>query len=265
MSSDNIKKAIQAGWDEMSDSYQAESRISLDDVHYAPIAPGERELRLLGDVRGKRVLELACGAAQNSIALAKWGAHVTAMDFSSRQLQKAKLLVSGEKVEVNLIRGDMERLGMFRNAAFDIVLSSFGWEFVPDLGACFDECSRVLADDGLLIVCTVHPLTAFEWDEDEKALLVNDYFNPPVEVWGGSSQAGKDKAVTIFRTVQEMFDLLTSSGFHIERIVEPYPYPVQSMSEAEKRAMPYSGPFWENQQERLSRVPFSIVYKARKN
>ena len=117
MSSDNIKKAIQAGWDEMSDSYQAESRISLDDVHYAPIAPGERELRLLGDVRGKRVLELACGAAQNSIALAKWGAHVTAMDFSSRQLQKAKLLVSSEKVDVNLIRGDMERLGMFRNAA----------------------------------------------------------------------------------------------------------------------------------------------------
>ena len=265
MSTEHIKKAIQAGWDEMSDSYQAESRISLDDVHYAPIAPGERELQLLGDVSGKRVLELACGAAQNSIALAKWGARVTAMDFSSKQLQKARILVSGENVEVNLIRGDMEQLGMFRDAAFDIVLSSFGWEFVPELGACFDECNRALVDDGLLIVCTVHPLTAFEWDEDENALIVADYFNPPVEVWGDSSHPGVDKAVTIFHTIQEMFDLLISNGFRVERIVEPYPYPVQSMSEAEKRAMPYSGPFWENQQERLSHVPFSIVYKARKN
>ncbi len=81
LSTDHIKRAIQAGWDEMSQSYQAESHISLDDVHYAPLGPGERELQIIGDVNGKRVLELACGAAQNSIALAKWGAQLTALDF----------------------------------------------------------------------------------------------------------------------------------------------------------------------------------------
>ncbi|MCH7627075.1 MAG: hypothetical protein IIC83_14240 [Chloroflexi bacterium] len=74
MSDESLKKAVQAGWDEMSDEYQRESRISLDDVHYAPLGPGERELGLIGDVRDMRVLELACGAAQNSIALSKWGA-----------------------------------------------------------------------------------------------------------------------------------------------------------------------------------------------
>ena len=171
MSTERIKKAIQLGWDEMSDRYQADTRISLEDVHYAPLSPGERELQLIGDVKGKSVLELACGAAQNSIALSKWGACVTAMDFSPKQLQNARALVEREGVSVNLVRGDMERLSVFRDASFDIALSSFGWEFVPDLRVCFSECNRVLRNRGLLIVGTVHPLAAFEWDQDEKNLL----------------------------------------------------------------------------------------------
>ena len=150
-------------------AYQSETRISLDDVHYGPLCPGERELGLLEDVSGKLVLELAFGAAQNSIALAKWGAHVVAMDISPAQLGAAKALVAREDVRVHLARGDMERLGVFADARFDVVISSFGWELVPDLAACFDECRRVLKTGGRLVVCTVHPLAAFEWDQTEKA------------------------------------------------------------------------------------------------
>ncbi|MCI0438099.1 MAG: class I SAM-dependent methyltransferase [Chloroflexi bacterium] len=264
MSTDHIKKAIETGWDEMSDSYQAESRISLDDVHYAPLAPGERELKLLGDVRGRRVLELACGAAQNSIALAKWGARVIGMDISARQLQRARELIAQEGVRVALVRGDMERLLMFRDESFDIVLSSFGWEFVPDLAACFAECARVLRKGGVLVVCTVHPLTAFEWDADEGALIVHDYFNPPIEVWKEPS-ASSQKGLTFFHTVQDIFESLVSSGFSVERILEPYPYPAHTMTEDEKRIIPYRGVYWESQYERLSRVPFAIVYRAKKS
>ena len=261
---DYIKKAIQDGWDEMSESYQAETRISLDDIHYGPLAPGEQELDLLGDVRGKRVLELACGAAQNSIALAKWGASVTAIDFSPKQLETARSLVTQEEVAVNLIRGDIERLDMFRDGLFDIVLSSYGWEFVPDLQTCFSECARVLKPGGLLVVCTVHPLSAFEWDEAEKGLMVTDYFNLPVEVWDEPTGTGNQKGLTFFHTVQNMFDMLTGSGFLIERIIEPYPYPLEDMTETAKAAIPYAGPYWESQYERFKRIPFAIIYKARK-
>ena len=73
----------------MSESYQADSDISLDDVHYAPFAPGERYYNLLGEVAGLRVLELACGGAQNAVALSKRGANVTAVDFSPNQLRHA--------------------------------------------------------------------------------------------------------------------------------------------------------------------------------
>ncbi|HSR35450.1 MAG TPA: hypothetical protein VLY63_33190, partial [Anaerolineae bacterium] len=61
-------------WDTISANYQAHTRISTDDVHYGPLAPGERELGLLGNILGKHILEIGCGGGQNSIALTKWGA-----------------------------------------------------------------------------------------------------------------------------------------------------------------------------------------------
>jgi ubiquinone/menaquinone biosynthesis C-methylase UbiE len=261
--SDRIKRAIQSGWDRMSDSYQAETRISLDDVHYGPLCPGERDLRLLGDVRGKNVLELACGAAQNSIALSKWGARVTALDSSPSQLSKARTLIVREAADVGLVRGDAERLGMFRDGRFDLVLSSFGWEFIPDLALCFRECARLLRANGLLAVCTVHPLAAFEWDEKERGLIVTDYFNPPVEVWEEQPDVDGQTGLTFFHTIEEMFGLLVASGFRVERIVEPFPHHPEDIARGEAVA-PYTSSFWEGQYERLSRVPFSLVYVARK-
>lgn len=264
MSTDHIKRAIQAGWDEMSANYQVETRISLDDVHYAPLCPGERELGILGDVAGKAVLELACGAAQNSIALAKMGAKCVGLDISSGQLAEAGQLVKQEGVEVDLIKADGETLQMFRDGAFDVVISCFGWEFIPDLEACFQECNRVLADDGVLIVGTTHPLSAFEWDTEGQFLVVGDYFRPPFEVWEELEGDTARQGITFFRTVEETFATLVSAGFQVEGIWEPYPYPIDEMTEEEKKAIPYGGPFWEGQYERLSKVPFSIVYRAKK-
>lgn len=260
MDNDRLKRAVGAGWDAMSDSYQADSVISLHDVHYGPFCAGESELNLMGDVRGRRVLELACGAAQNSIALARKGALVTAIDISPRQLDKAAALVRQEGVTVDLLRADMESLGMFRDGAFEVVLSSFGWEFVPELGACLRECRRVLVSDGLLVMCTVHPLTAFEWDEEERALIVDNYFDPPVEVWNETG-TGPD-AVTYFHTIDETFQLLRDANFGVERIVEPCPKNIKEMTPEELASLPYRGSYWESQYERLSRVPFSIVYVA---
>ena len=42
-----------------------------DTVAYGPDIPGETELRLLGDLKGKRVLDLGCGSGAGAIAVAK--------------------------------------------------------------------------------------------------------------------------------------------------------------------------------------------------
>ncbi len=67
MSGTSAKK----GWNTISRSYQKETRISLEEVHYGPISSGESELKLLEDVKGKDVLEMGCGGGQNAIVLCK--------------------------------------------------------------------------------------------------------------------------------------------------------------------------------------------------
>ena len=259
-----LKRAVKAGWDEMSERYQRHAVISTDDVHYGPLIPGEREFRLLGDVRGKRVLELACGGAQNSIALAKWGACVTAVDVSSNQLAHARDLVKSEGANVALIQADIERLAMFPDESFDMIVSSNGIEFVTGIGGCLREWHRLLRPGGIAVISTVHPLGAFEWDEGQGALLVGNYFNLPVEVWHDLGETDGQRGLTFFRTVEEMFSTLTGVGFSVERIMEPVPYPIHRMSDAEIAKIPYRGSAWESDYERMSRVPFNIIYVARK-
>ena len=259
MRDDQIKSAIRAGWDAMSESYQADSAISTTDVHYAPFAPGERHYRLLGDVRGKRVLELACGGAQNSIALSSWGADVVALDISSNQLEFARSLRSRTGASFDLIVGDMASPTMFRPGSFDIVLSAFGWEFIPDLASCVAHCADLLRPGGQLLMSTVHPLTAFDWDMGRRVLLVSDYFNPPVEVWEDPVPEGHSPGLTFFRTIEELVGAVTDAGLVVEKLLEPYP-----IAPGDEAQSPYAGRYWTDHRSRLERVPFAVVISARK-
>lgn len=249
------KTSIRAGWDAMSESYQADSDISLDDVHYAPFAPGERYYNLLGEVAGLRVLELACGGAQNAVALAKRGANVTAVDFSPNQLRHALANRRRTRTRFDLAAGDMERPRMFRDESFDLIMSCFGWEFIPDLRGCVAECARLLRPNGRLLICAVHPLTAFDW-LGARGLLVTDYFNPPVEVWDDPVPDGYEPGLTFFRTLEEIIGAVTDAGLTVERLIEPCPVDgVES---------PYAGRYWADHRERLERVPFAVALVGRK-
>ena len=259
MDSVDVKSAIRAGWDAMSPSYQADSRIALDDVHYAPFAPGERFYRLMGDVSGKRSLELACGGAQNSIALAKWGAEVVALDISPKQLSHAASLRQEVGVELDLVSGDMESPTMFRPGSFDLVLSSFGWEFIPDLRRCLVSCADLLRPNGQLVMSTVHPLSAFDWSVATRSLSVTDYFNPPVEVWDDPVPEGHSPGLTFFRAIEELVSSVTDAGLTIERLIEPYPVGLPDDPRS-----PYAGRYWADHWERLTKVPFAVVISARK-
>ncbi len=243
----------------MSPSYQADSRIALDDVHYAPFAPGESFYRLMGNVSGKCVLELACGGAQNSIALANWGAEVVALDFSPKQIRHAQSLRQRTGAAFELVAGDMESPTMFRAASFDIILSSFGWEFIPDLRSCLERCAEILRPGGRLVMSTVHPLSAFDWNVATRSLHLTDYFNLPVEVWEDPVPEGHPPGLTFFRTIEELVSSVTAAGLLVERLVEPYPVGLPDDSRS-----PYAGRYWADHWERLTRVPFAVVIRARK-
>ncbi len=81
-----------AFWDQRADEYQATHRehIGRPEPRWGIWQLPERELQVLGDVAGKDVLELGCGAAQWSILLAAQGARCVGFDNSERQLEHAR-------------------------------------------------------------------------------------------------------------------------------------------------------------------------------
>ena len=93
---------MRAAWNTISPHYQAEHQIPADFVHYGPHCPNEDQLQLLGDTRGKRVLEIGCGGGQCSVAFAKRGAIATGLDISDEQVKFARRLAEANEVEATL-------------------------------------------------------------------------------------------------------------------------------------------------------------------
>src|SRR5688572_9363293 len=122
-----------AAWDRHSASYQAKAKLPTDVAHYGPDIPTEADFRLLGNLEGKRVLELGCGGAQCSIAFAKQGATAIGIDFSAEQLAFARRLTEREGVRLELHHGDLADLAFVRADSIDLVFSSYSFGYVEDL------------------------------------------------------------------------------------------------------------------------------------
>ena len=82
-------------WDRIG--AQGAADFPVDVAWYGSDGPTERELRLIGDVRGKRVLDLGCGSGQAAITFAHQGGIVIAVDASEAQLARARGAANARK------------------------------------------------------------------------------------------------------------------------------------------------------------------------
>jgi SAM-dependent methyltransferase len=121
-----------------------------------PTAPVPRPW--LGDVRGKRVLGLACGGGQQGPCLAAAGADVTIFDNSPVQLSRDAEVATREGLSIKLIEGDMRDLSALANEAFDLVFHPCSNCFVPSIRPVWREAYRVLKRGGALLSGFVNPV-----------------------------------------------------------------------------------------------------------
>jgi len=259
------------GWNAISASYQRERRISTDDVHYGPLAPGERELGLLGDVRGKQILEVGCGGGQNAIVLVKWGAICTGVDPSDAQLAHARRLAQEHGVEVQFGNTMAEDLGIFAAEHFDLVLSSFAFDYVTDLQRAYQEAWRVLKPGGTFVFCQSHPwFQAVGWHltGDPEAQEIGNYAAwPIVEDWDWAFESGASAPFRDhLRPLSQIINDLIEAGFALERMVEQHYENVIGASPEELERLPYTYTLDPppREYEVMRKLPFTLILKARK-
>jgi SAM-dependent methyltransferase len=210
-------------WDAAADDYQAEHGRFLRDVGFiwCPEGLDEAEARLLGEVEGRRVLELGCGAGQCGRWLSAQGAQAVGVDLSYRQLQHSRRIDLDSGVALPVAQADAHALP-FTDAAFDVVCSAFGaLPFVADAGAVLAEARRVLRPGGRLVFSVSHPIRWAFPDDPGPAGLTADrsYFDrsPYVEV----DDEGRPTYVEHHRTLGDWVALVTGAGLALTGLVEP--------------------------------------------
>ena len=216
-------RANRRWWDAAAPAYLAEHGADLGDVDFLWCPEGLREAdaHLLGEVGGRRVLEIGCGSAPCARWLRTAGADVVALDLSAGMLARAAELNRSTGLSVPLIQAEASGLPL-ADGCMDLACSAFGGlPFVADVGAVFAEVARVLRPGGRFVASVNHPVRwPFPDSPDPEDLrVVSSYFDrtPYVE----TDDDGRTVYVEHHRTVGDWVRAVVGAGLVLTNLLEP--------------------------------------------
>ena len=110
-------------------------------------------LRLLGNAKDKKILDMGCGTGLYARILQQKGAKVCGLDISDEMLGIAKK----EVPNVTFVRGTAEKLP-YKDNQFDIVLAALMMEYLSSWDKVLKEVRRVLKPKGIFVFSTGNPV-----------------------------------------------------------------------------------------------------------
>jgi SAM-dependent methyltransferase len=133
---------------------------------------------------GERVLDVAAGTGNATLAAARRFAKVTSTDYAQHLLDKGRQRALAEGLDVSFQHADAEQLP-FADGAFDVVLSTFGAIFTPQHQRPADEMLRVTRSGGRIGLANWTP----EGVIGELFKVIGGYLPPPATLkspalWG---------------------------------------------------------------------------------
>ncbi|MFC0861701.1 class I SAM-dependent methyltransferase [Sphaerimonospora cavernae] len=168
-------------------------------------------LELLGDVRGRRVLDAGCGPGLYAAELLARGAEVIGFDQSGDMVHLARERLGPGTV---VRRHDLDApLDWLPDAEMDLVLLALVIHYLRDRVAALRELHRVLRPHGRLVISTSHPTA--DWladggsyfdarhvEEKWSCGMLHHFWRQPLQRW---------------------FNEFAAAGFVVERLIEHEP------------------------------------------
>ncbi len=187
------------------------------------------------DIRaGERVLDVAAGNGNATLAAARRFAHVTSTDYVPHLLEKGALRAKAEGFDIQFLAEDVEDL-RFEDQSFDVVLSTFGAMFAPNQPRVAQEMMRVVCKGGRIGMANWTP----EGFLGELLRLIASYVPPPPGVsspllWGGEPRIVElfGSQATDIRCVRRHFNFRYHSTEHWIEVFTNYYGPLYKAIEA---------------------------------
>jgi len=190
-------------------------------------------LRILGNIKNKRVLDAGCGAGYFCRKLARRGAKVTGVDLSNKMIEVARSKEKEQPLGIGYYARSLSNLEMLPSATFDVVVSNMALMDTLNMKKAIEEISRVLKNKGQLVFSISHPCFASsctsEWErqppdsernEDRLYRKIDRYFDHGRVVW---SMSGFPPVSSFHRTLSDYVNLLLANNFVITHFQEPVP------------------------------------------
>jgi len=200
-------------WVRYTTSFPAAKNRPLDYVEFGPDVPS-LDRRLIGDVNGKRILDLGCGMGHAAVALARNGAKVFAVDSDITQLTHTRELAEREGVKVELHHSDLAELAFLRNTSIDLIVSVFALATVDDLDRVFRQAHRVLQTGAPFIISLPHPLATLISQAPDGSLRMGRRFRD-------RSPLGDGTMLTHPHQISDLHAGFTRANFRVDVILEP--------------------------------------------
>jgi ubiquinone/menaquinone biosynthesis C-methylase UbiE len=202
--------------------------------------------KLVGNIKGKQILDLACGEGFNTRILAKKGGKVIGADFSKKMIELARRTERKEKLGIKYYVSDAAYLKDFRSNYFDIVTCFMALMDIEDYEEAIREVARVMKKTGRFIFSITHP--CFEWgvattngqhigdwkyeegtqnSQGRKVMYyeAKRYFGilRCENLWNMERLVHPFKTTQFHRTLTDYFQALYKNDLLVRRLVEPKP------------------------------------------
>ena len=181
--------------------------------------------RLVGNVKGQLVLDLACGEGYNTRMLARKGAKVTGVDFSTKLIDFARMEEARKSLGIDYQVSDAADLSKFPGNYFDVVTCFMALMDIKNYRRAVSDVSRVLKNCGRFVFSIPHPCFELNVDKGNRIRMTTSYFRAEEEPvhWKMERLLKPFETTSFHRTLTDYFKVLLKNKLVVRRLVEPRP------------------------------------------
>lgn len=236
-----INKKERTDWGHVATWY--DKHLENDDTYHAKVILPNL-IRLLGDMKGKSVLDLACGQGYFALNWARTAKQVYGVDLglslikiAEENYKKDKALNKKSNSNVEFYVSPADNLEMIKDNTLDKITCVLALQNIEEVAEVFRECERTLIKGGCMYIVINHPSfrnprnTHWGWDAEKfiQYRRVDEYIseskakidmNPGTPTLRGGAGVGDKHTWRFHRPLQYYAKAISKSGLLIGRIEE---------------------------------------------